>query len=80
MHTKVTTPNTPAKKSWAEPELLLISRNTVSGSKIHTSVHEGTGKTVATNGYVYFSNQAGTRHFSLSKHSNPIGHKSSAAS
>jgi len=72
--------NAPAKKAWKDPELLIISRNNILGSKTHPNVHEATGKTVTTNGYVYFSNQAGTSRVVLSKHSNPIGNKSSAAS
>jgi len=80
MYTEETMPNVPGKKNWKDPELLIISRNNVLGSKTHPNVHEATGKTVTTNGYVYFSNQAGTSRVVLSKHSNPIGHKSSAAS
>lgn len=80
MFTEETPPNTPAKKIWAGPKLLIISRNNVSASKIYPNVHEGTGKYTADTSYSTFVNQAGTSRIVLTKHGNVLGHKSSAAS
>jgi len=74
------TPNTPAKKTWAEPKLLIIARNNVLASKIYPNIHEGTGKYTADTSYSTFINQAGTSRIMLTKHGNVVGHKSSAAS
>ncbi|OCX54714.1 hypothetical protein BEL04_10850 [Mucilaginibacter sp. PPCGB 2223] len=79
MEAKETPAGAPAKKTWASPWLLLISRNTVS-AKVYPNVHEGTGKTVVTAVYSYYSNQAGTAHITLAKNGYHLGNKSSAAS
>ncbi len=80
MLTEEIIPNTPAKKIWAEPKLLIISRNSVLASKIYPNIHEGTGKYTADTSYASFVNQAGTSRIVLTKHGNVLGHKSSAAS
>lgn len=79
MRTEHIAPNTSTKKAWKQPELILISHNDVL-TKLNSKVHEGTGKHVKTNGYSYFSNQAGTSRVVLTKHSNPLGSTKSAYS
>jgi hypothetical protein len=74
------TPNTPVKKTWAEPKVLIISKNNVLASKAYPNVHEGTGKYTADTSYASFVNQAGTSRIMLTKHGNVLGHKSSAVS
>jgi len=70
----------PKKKDWIGPKLILISRNDVLTPKSKPNVHEGTGKYTADTSYGFFSNQAGTSRVTLTKHGNPIGNVSSAAS
>ncbi|WP_448702777.1 hypothetical protein ACFGVR_10525 [Mucilaginibacter sp. AW1-3] len=80
MFTEETLPNTPIKKTWADPRLFIISRNDILTPKSKPNVHESTGKYTANASYGYFSNQAGTSRVVLTKNGNPIGNVSSAAS
>ena len=50
---------TPVKKTWAEPELVIISRNDTVLVKHHPSVHEHTGHVVRKGASSYFVNPSG---------------------
>ena len=72
----------PVKKIWAKPELVLISSNNIE-AKFHPSVHEHTGHVVRKGNNSYFVNPTGkgfTTAVSTGVIRRVVGHPSSAAS
>ena len=71
----------PLKKTWANPELTLISSNEIiSPTKIYPKLHEGTAKYVTGPNTKSLFNQAGTYHILITNGGLPFQNKSSAFS
>ncbi|OCX54715.1 hypothetical protein BEL04_10855 [Mucilaginibacter sp. PPCGB 2223] len=76
MDTENSTPAALAKKAWMNPELTLISKNPVIGSKTFPQVHEGTGAYVTfavPHQYKNFSNAAQTFGINITSNGAPVG-------